>query len=235
MIEKKLPPPTTKDVTISGTPQGISHLTQKLADMPTSRAFVPLANEYLRQNCLEEAILVLTAGIQRHPTYVAARMMLGNAYQRAGQVAEAKREFEAVVRIHSENVLAYKKLAILYREAGNLGEAVKMCNKVLLIDPHNNKVKGLLASVQEEISVVEDQGGDCLSDISFAALPQIVSDWPQLPSQGTLPQLPFKTEMDAKEAPPVALAGKIEYNHPSLYQKRLEAWLVSIQNKGAKR
>ena len=155
-------------------PQGISRLTQKLADNPASRAFVPLADAYLKQNLLEDAILILTQGIQRHPTYVAARMMLGNAYQRAEQVAEAKREFEEVVRVHPENVLAYKKLALLYKEAGQLGEAVKMCQQVLAIDPYDIKAKGLLALVQEEISVVEDNEDDA------------VSFFPPLPSHGTI-------------------------------------------------
>lgn len=162
-------------------PQAIPRLTQRLASNPASRAFVPLADEYLRQNLLEDAILVLTSGIEHHPTYVAARMMLGNAYQRAGRIVEARREFEAVVRVHPENVLAYKKIALIYREAGQLGETVEICNKILTIDPYDKKTKGILACAQEEISAIEDRA---------AAIP----DWPQLP-----PLAP-DTKSDAKRA-----------------------------------
>ncbi len=196
-------------------PQVISHLTQKLMNNPASRAFVPLADEYLRQNQLDDAIAVLTEGIGRHPTYVAARMMLGNACQRAGRITEAKRAFEEVVRIHPENALAYKKLAVLYRDAGQMGETVEMCNKALMIDPHDRQAKSILAFAHEEISSVEDRESGSLPDISFAipssSMP--VPDWPELkhqemepsqesyPSQGTLPPQESHPSIQSDTAP----------------------------------
>lgn len=216
-------------------PQGISNLTQRLASNPASRAFVPLADEYLRQNLLEDAILVLTRGTQHHPTYVAAHMMLGNAYQRAGRITEARRAFEEVLRIHPENVLAYKKLAILYRDAGQLGETVEICNKVLRMDPYDKQAKGLLAAAQEEISAVEDGGA-------------VVTDWPgislQTPQSDEVLSLPSREEIEqeeveiSEEAPkavPLAFVAETAYNPPSLYQIRLKEWLVSMEAKGVRR
>ncbi len=190
MIEKELP-------------QAIPRLTQRLAGNPASRAFVPLADEYLRQNLLEDAILVLKAGIEHHPTYVAARMMLGNAYQLASRIVEARREFEAVVRVHPENVLAYKKIALIYRESGQLGETVEICNKILTIDPYDKKAKGILASAQEEISAIEDRAA-------------AITDWPQLPP---LAKDAKKESSEAEDFPPLPALEKIETEETELIER----------------
>jgi tetratricopeptide (TPR) repeat protein len=189
-------------VTEKELPQAIPRLTQRLASNPASRAFVPLADEYLRQNLLEDAILVLNSGIEHHPTYVAARMMLGNAYQRAGRVVEARREFESVVRVHPENVLAYKKIALIYREAGQLGETVEICNKILTIDPYDKKAKGILASAQEEISAIEDR----------AAMP----DWPQLT---LLAPSDERASSDAEDFPPLPALEKVEPEETEMIER----------------
>ena len=245
-------------------PPGISNLTQRLASNPASRAFVPLADEYLRQNLLEDAILVLTRGTQHHPTYVAAHMMLGNAYQRAGRITEARRAFEEVLRIHPENVLAYKKLAILYRDAGQLGETVEICNKVLRMDPYDKQAKGLLAAAQEEISAVED-GGAVVTDwpgISLQTPPPQSDEVLSLPSleeieqeeveiiesvpdevqvaddafeQAVVALAPCLTSEEVPKAVPLAFVAETAYNPPSLYQIRLKEWLVSMEAKGVRR
>jgi tetratricopeptide (TPR) repeat protein len=177
-------------------PQGIPRLIQRLASNPASRAFVSLADEYLRQNLLEDAILVLTSGIQHHPTYVAARMMLGNAYQRAGRVVEARREFEEITRVHPENVLAYKKLALIYRDAGQLGETVAICNKILAIDPYDKKAKGLLACAQEEISAIEDRAAVAdLPQFQLPVLQEAFSDSVEAENVLILPTLEEETEI----------------------------------------
>lgn len=243
--------------------QPISRLAQRLANDPASRAFVPLADEYLRQNLPEDAILVLTEGIKNHPTYVAARMMLGKTYQRVGRVAEARQEFEEVVRLHPDNVLAYKKLALLHKDAGQLGSAVETCNKILTIDPHDKRAKEILAYTQEEISAVEDRASQASS---FPILPPQVSqdlyeaeDILQLPEVEemavveSLPDLPAReVEADVvalippaqtdpvsvsiiEQVIPLAFVPQTAYNPTSLYQIRLKEWLVSIEEKGVRK
>jgi len=239
-------------VTKKTLPRNIPSLTEKLASNPASRAFVPLADAYIRQNLLEDAIMVLANGIEHHPTYVAARMMLGKTYQRVNRATDARREFGEVVRLHPENVLAYKKLALLYQDAGQLGEAIEICNKVLTIDPHDKQAKRILALAQEEISAVEDRGdtSPVLPHIQELeqALPTFPSDEPPavdtdetvsiVGADNVLPLFlpsPLLEEPEEEEEPELAFAGKTGYNQPSLHQIRLNEWLVSIQEKGKKR
>ncbi|MDC4226532.1 MAG: hypothetical protein MPW15_20355 [Candidatus Manganitrophus sp.] len=68
----------------------IVKLMDKMAQNPTSRLFVPLAEEYLKCDMVDEAIIVLVEGIKNHPSYVAARVMLGKIYLQKNQIPEAQ-------------------------------------------------------------------------------------------------------------------------------------------------
>jgi tetratricopeptide (TPR) repeat protein len=101
---------------------------------------------------LDEAVFVLVDGIKNHPTYVAARVMLGKIYLQKKQVAEAKNEFEQVIAVNPENILAGKKLAAIYQAEGELQKAFDACKRILLIDPSDKETKGLLSSLEKEVA-----------------------------------------------------------------------------------
>src|SRR5581483_2686555 len=128
----------------------IMKLMDKIANNPTSRLFVPLAEEYLKSDMLEEAIFVLVDGIKNHPTYVAARVMLGKIYLQTKQIAEAKKEFEQVIAVNPENILAGKKLAAIYQTEGEIQKAFDACKKILMIDPSDKETKLLLSSLEKQ-------------------------------------------------------------------------------------
>lgn len=128
----------------------IIKLMDKIAKNPTSRLFVPLAEEYLKSDMSDEAILVLAEGIKNHPTYVAARVMLGKIYLQKKQIAEAKNEFERVIEISPENILASKKLAVIYQGEGEVQRALDICKRILMVDPSDKETKVLLSSLEKE-------------------------------------------------------------------------------------
>jgi tetratricopeptide (TPR) repeat protein len=131
----------------------VMKLMDKIALNPTSRLFVPLAEEYLKADMLDEAIFVLVDGIKNHPTYVAARVMLGKIYLQKKQIADAKVEFEQVIAVNPENILAGKKLAVIYQAEGELQKAFDACKKILLIDPSDKETKLLLTSLEKDRAV----------------------------------------------------------------------------------
>lgn len=128
----------------------ILKLMDKIAKNPTSRLFVSLAEEYLKCDLPEEAAAVLVDGIKNHPTYVAARVMLGKIYFQKDQFPEAQTEFEQVISINPENILAHKKLAQIYQKKGQPQEAMESCRKALAIDPSDKEAKGLIALLERE-------------------------------------------------------------------------------------
>jgi tetratricopeptide (TPR) repeat protein len=130
----------------------IIKLMDKIAKNPTSRLFVPLAEEYLKSDMPDEAILVLVDGIKNHPTYVAARVMLGKIYLQKKQIAEAKKEFEQVIEVNPENILAGKKLTAIYQSEREIQKAFDLCKKILMIDPSDKETKVLLSSLEQELA-----------------------------------------------------------------------------------
>lgn len=126
----------------------IIKLMDKMAQNPTSRLFVPLAEEYLKCEMIDEAVIVLVEGIKNHPSYVAARVMLGKIYLQKNQIPEAQTEFEQVIGINPDNILAHKKLAMIYQGQGKLQQALESCKKVLMIDPSDKEAKGLVGVLE---------------------------------------------------------------------------------------
>ena len=127
----------------------IGKLTEKLQKDPSSKLFFPLAEEYIKCNMLEEAIIVLTDGLKTHPGFHAARVSLGKVYLQKGRVGEAKTEFEKVVTQNPDNIMAQKKLAFIYREDGNIEKAQQICKAILLSNPKDLELKSLLAELEK--------------------------------------------------------------------------------------
>ena len=54
------------------------------------------------------------AGLDRHPSYLSARVTLGRALQELGQPAEAREEFQYVLSLAPDNLAAIRGLAELH-------------------------------------------------------------------------------------------------------------------------
>jgi len=127
----------------------IAKLSEKLQKDPSSKLFFPLAEEYIKCNMLEEAIMVLTEGLKIHPGFHAARVSLGKVYLQKGRVSEAKTEFEKVAVQNPDNLMAQKKLAFIYRDEGSVEKAQQICKTILLANPKDMEMKSLLADLEK--------------------------------------------------------------------------------------
>ena len=58
----------------------IEDLKKKLSQNPDSLIFVPLADAYRKAGMLDEAIEVCKTGLEKHPMYTSARVVLGRIY-----------------------------------------------------------------------------------------------------------------------------------------------------------
>lgn len=94
----------------------IEELERRVRQDPASIAFGALAEEYRRAGRLEEAIAACRAGLERHPSYLSARVTLGRALQDLGQRADARAEFEYVLSLAPDNLAAIRGLAELHGE-----------------------------------------------------------------------------------------------------------------------
>jgi DNA-binding SARP family transcriptional activator len=76
MEERALPEPFSAE--------HLRELRQRWERDPKSRAFLQLAEEYRRAGRLDDAVHVLQAGLQEHPTYLSAQVALGRCLMDSG-------------------------------------------------------------------------------------------------------------------------------------------------------
>lgn len=94
----------------------IKYLIQKLEDKirsnPLTPEFVKLANYYLINGNINEAIALLQAGLKFYPAYVTAQLLLGKAYLSNRYFFDAKKLFEKLLTDNPEMAIAQKYLDI---------------------------------------------------------------------------------------------------------------------------
>ena len=94
----------------------IEELERRVQQDPASVVFGALGEEYRRAGRLAEAVEVCRTGLERHPSYLSARVTLGRALQTLGEVDEARAEFERVIVVAPDNLAAIRALAELHDE-----------------------------------------------------------------------------------------------------------------------
>jgi len=129
--------------------EDIERLKEKVNNDPNSKLFILLAEEYKNAGMLDEAINVLTEGIEKQPGYMSARVSLGKIYLERGMLDEARVEFEKVVHTIPENLYAHKKLAEIYRDLGERDRAVEEFKEVLKLNPFDEWALTNLADIEK--------------------------------------------------------------------------------------
>src|SRR5919202_4601100 len=98
----------------------IDELRRRVLADPASIAFAALAEEYRRMGNYAEAIETCRTGLQRHPSYLSARVTLGRALIETAQYDEARKELEFVLKAAPENLAAIRGLAEIHERQGHL-------------------------------------------------------------------------------------------------------------------
>jgi tetratricopeptide (TPR) repeat protein len=96
----------------------MEELRRRVQADPASIAFAALAEEYRRAGRYDEAIDACRVGLQRHPSYLSARVTLGRALIETGDYATAREELELVLRSAPENLAAIRAMAEIHERTG---------------------------------------------------------------------------------------------------------------------
>jgi len=126
----------------------IAKLSEKIAKDPSSKLFVPLAEEYRKSGMLDEAIQVLSDGLKANPNYMTARVSLGKMLLEKGNINEALDEFERVVQAIPDNLFAHKKLAEIYQSTGDRENLLKEYKIILSLSPKDEEVKNAIDELE---------------------------------------------------------------------------------------
>ncbi|MEW6686506.1 MAG: tetratricopeptide repeat protein [Candidatus Edwardsbacteria bacterium] len=125
----------------------IEALTEEYVANPKSRVFALLADAYRKGNMLEEAIEVCKKGLETHPNYATAHLVLARCYYEKRMLSLAREEFEKTLKFDPQNLVALKLLAEVYLSQGMKEEAVKRYQMVLDLNPAEPEVKEKLETL----------------------------------------------------------------------------------------
>src|SRR6185503_21006756 len=89
----------------------IDKLERRHRENPDGRTFAPLADAYRKAGDVPRALEVLKAGLQRHPDYLSASIVLGRCHLDLADLPAAETAFRRVLDLDKENVIAIKALA----------------------------------------------------------------------------------------------------------------------------
>ena len=117
----------------------IEKLERLVRENPKGRQFAILADAYRKDGQFQRALDVLAPGLEHHPDYVSARVVLGRVHMAMGDKPKAREAFARVIALDPESVIALKALADLAEEEGAGEEALRWSGQLLAVDPGNEE------------------------------------------------------------------------------------------------
>jgi tetratricopeptide (TPR) repeat protein len=127
----------------------IDKLERRYAENPQGLTFAPLAEVHRKSGDVSRALELLRIGLELHPNYIPASIVLGRCHQDQGDFAAAEAAFAHVLRLDDENVIALKSLADIMEKQERLGEAEQWLQRLVSIDRSNDEAHEQLRRVQE--------------------------------------------------------------------------------------
>jgi len=127
----------------------IEDLKKKLSQNPDSLTFVPLAEAYRKSGMYKEAVDVCKAGLEKHPAYTSARVVLGRLYLEQELYDEAAEELKKVEVVDHDNIMVHSMLGNIYVKKQMFAQAVEQFQRVLSLNPEDMETQDKL---QEALS-----------------------------------------------------------------------------------
>jgi tetratricopeptide (TPR) repeat protein len=145
-------------------------LTTRLADEPSSLAFLELGEALRRRGQLEAAYKVVRGGLSRYPALADAHDLLGRILGDQGDLAGAFDAWADALRFDPMQSGALKGIGFLYFRAGNVAAALEHLQRAADIDPDDESIAQALARVRSA-GRATPAGGPEPSEGTFASAP----------------------------------------------------------------
>lgn len=127
----------------------IEKLERRYAENPHGLTFAPLAEVHRKNGDVARALELLTAGLELHPNYIPASIVLGRCHQDLGDLPAAEAAFAHVLRLDDENVIALKCLADINERQENLADAETWLRRLVSVDRSNEEAREQLRRLDE--------------------------------------------------------------------------------------
>lgn len=178
--------------------ESIDDLRLRWEEEPSPQLALQLAEEYRRQDRLQEAVEVLSQGLEEHPDHMAARVALGRYRFEMGDLPQARELLEQVAQEDPTHLVASKLLVSLYLEAGEKSQARDRLDLYKLLNEHDPDIETLedrlegrqampprVDSGPRVVSVVVPRNGDPFRDLWSGVDPEAA--WQAVGTEGVFP------------------------------------------------
>src|SRR5262249_21311678 len=140
---------------------------ERVAKDPGSLGFALLADLYRKAGRMDEAIAVCRDGLQRHPHYATARLILAKALLSRQDFRAALREIEAIPRVSPKDVQCHRLAAEVHRRLGRIDDAARHLERGASLDPGDRESRALLGLLRAEAPLGDSATGRLLADDTF--------------------------------------------------------------------
>jgi tetratricopeptide (TPR) repeat protein len=130
----------------------IRNLTARLADEPSSLAFLELGEALRRRGQLDSAYKVARGGLTRYPGLAEAHDLIARILGDQGDLAGAFDAWVESLRLDPMRTSALKGIAFLYFRAGNVEDARQHLQRAAEIDPDDSSIPQALARMPSSVS-----------------------------------------------------------------------------------
>ena len=178
----------------------IRTLTQRLADEPSSLAFLELGETLRRRGQLDAACKVTRAGLTRYPGLADAHDLLGRILSDQGDLAGAFDAWADALRFDPMRTGALKGIAFLYFRAGDVAAALDHLQRAAEADPDDPAIPQAIARVRRD---APEAGRAGLPAVEEPAGPDRHQEAPAPAGEGAVAEADVR-ESDAVQASPAA-------------------------------
>ena len=129
----------------------IRALTARLADEPTSLAFLELGEALRRRGQYDAAAKVARGGLSRYPGLADAHDLVARILSDQGDLAGAFDAWADAIRLDPMRSSALKGLAFLYFRAGEVPAALEHLARAAEADPDDITIPAAITRIEQEV------------------------------------------------------------------------------------
>lgn len=126
----------------------IRRFEDQYARNPGSLIFARLADLHRKAGSPRRALEVLDEGLERHPEYLSAHIVRARTLQALDRTEKAEAAYHRVLALDRQNLVALRALAELARERGDLSDARERYERLLEVDPRNDRARARLRELR---------------------------------------------------------------------------------------
>jgi tetratricopeptide (TPR) repeat protein len=126
----------------------IEKLERRYAENPQGLTFAPLAEVHRKNGDTARALDLLRPGLELHPDYIPASIVLGRCHLDLGDLPAAETAFTHVLELDNENVIALKALADINERLHHFDRAESWLRQLLVLDRSNDEARAQLERIE---------------------------------------------------------------------------------------